>query len=86
MTVGMRHKPITVLYVVTHGEMGGVHRFIESIVFHHGSKFRALVLSFRYGSWLTELRNRGLTVDRLDTRGYVKSLDASQEVPQDHRR
>jgi glycosyltransferase involved in cell wall biosynthesis len=62
----MRDKPIKVLYVVTHGEMGGVHRFIESVVFHHGSRFRALVLSFRDGPWLTELRNRGMTVYCLD--------------------
>jgi glycosyltransferase involved in cell wall biosynthesis len=53
---------INVLYAVIHGQMGGVHRFLDSILFSHSNRVRPVVLSFREGAWLDELRERGLDV------------------------
>jgi glycosyltransferase involved in cell wall biosynthesis len=55
-----------VLYVVTHGEMGGVHRFLESVVLNHSENVRPVILSFREGAWLDELRRRELPVYCID--------------------
>src|ERR1700689_5616282 len=51
-----------VLYVVTHGEMGGVHRFLESVFLNHSEDVKPVILSFREGAWLDELRRRDLPV------------------------
>src|ERR1700691_5189830 len=55
-----------VLYVVTHGAMGGVHRFLESVVLTHSENVRPVILSFREGAWLDELRRRELPVYCID--------------------
>ena len=57
---------LNVLYTVTHGEMGGVHRFLESVFLHHTTDVKPVVLSFREGSWLGDLRHRGLPVYCID--------------------
>ena len=57
------NAPLNVLYVVTHGEIGGVERFLDSVMFHHDpARVRPVVLSFADGPWLGELQNRGLAV------------------------
>jgi glycosyltransferase involved in cell wall biosynthesis len=53
---------MNVLYAITHGEMGGVHRFLESVFANHSADVRPVVLSFREGPWLDELRHAGMTV------------------------
>lgn len=55
-----------VLYVVTHGEMGGVHRFLESVFLNHSENVRPVILSFREGAWLEQLRQRDLPVYCID--------------------
>src|SRR5882724_9920800 len=49
---------INVLYAVIRGEMGGVERFLDSVLFAHTDRVRPVVLSFREGPWLDELRAR----------------------------
>lgn len=51
-----------VLYVVTHGEMGGVHRYLDAVLSCHSSRYRPVVLSFADGRWLDALRARQLKV------------------------
>lgn len=63
-----------VLYVMDHGEMGGVQRFLDSLLkVHSKEKFNIIILTFKEGSWIQELRDHGLKVYALDGMG-VKSL------------
>jgi glycosyltransferase involved in cell wall biosynthesis len=55
-------EPINVLYVCATGEMGGVERFIDSVISHHHPEIvRAVVLTFQQGSWLSKLQNKGIS-------------------------
>jgi len=47
---------INVLYAVIRGEMGGVERFLDSVLSVNSDRVRPVVLSFREGAWLDELR------------------------------
>jgi glycosyltransferase involved in cell wall biosynthesis len=72
-----------VLYVVTHGEMGGVHRFLESVFLNHSENVRPVILSFREGAWLDELRRRGLPVyciDHARIRQPIKNFRAVRSI------
>jgi glycosyltransferase involved in cell wall biosynthesis len=63
----MTTRPRNVLYAVVHGDMGGVHRFLDSVMaHHHPDRVRPVVLAFRPGPWLDELRDRGVAVHCLD--------------------
>lgn len=53
---------INVLYVSSIGEIGGVERFIDSVISHHNSEVvRPIVLTFQNGKWLEELNQRGIS-------------------------
>jgi len=72
-----------VLYVVTHGEMSGVHRFLESVFLNHSKDVRPVILSFREGAWLDELRRRDLPVyciDHARIREPVKNFRAVHSI------
>src|SRR5271156_1150524 len=72
-----------VLYVVTHGEMSGVHRFLESVFLNHSKDVRPVILSFREGAWLDELRRRDLPVyciDHARIREPVKNFRAVRSI------
>jgi glycosyltransferase involved in cell wall biosynthesis len=72
-----------VLYVVTHGEMGGVHRFLESVFLNHSENVKPVILSFREGAWLDELRRRDLPVyciDHARIREPVKNFRAVHSI------
>jgi hypothetical protein len=61
---------LNVLYTVTHGEMGGVHRFLDSLfACHSPDVVRPVLLSFKEGPWLDDLRARGLPVYCIDMLG-----------------
>lgn len=57
---------MNVLYAITDGEMNGVHRFLESVFANHSADVRPVVLSFREGPWLDELRRAGMKVYSID--------------------
>ena len=72
-----------VLYVVTHGEMGGVHRFLESVFLNHSENVRPVILSFREGAWLDELRRHKLPVYCLENariRQPIRNFRAVREI------
>src|SRR5271156_6554280 len=72
-----------VLYVVTHGEMSGVHRFLESVFLNHSKDVRPVILSFREGAWLDELRRPDLPVyciDHARIREPVKNFRAVHSI------
>jgi glycosyltransferase involved in cell wall biosynthesis len=71
---------INVLYVVTHGEMGGVHRFLDSIFSNHSANVRPVILSFREGAWLDELRRQNLTVYCIDHARLREPIRSFREV------
>ncbi len=69
-----------VLYVVTHGEMGGVHRFLESVFLNHSENVRPVILSFREGAWLDELRRLDLPVYCIDRARIRQPIRIFREV------
>lgn len=71
---------MNVLYAITHGEMGGVHRFLESVFANHSADMRPVVLSFREGPWLDELRGAGLTVYCIDGARISQPVRLFREV------
>jgi glycosyltransferase involved in cell wall biosynthesis len=62
-----RSSPINVLYVLPHGEMGGAERFLDAVFSWHRAPFKPIVLLLRSGSWLEQLRQRGLPVYCIDS-------------------
>jgi glycosyltransferase involved in cell wall biosynthesis len=65
--------PINVLYVMDHGEMGGVQRFLDSLLkAHNRDFFNIVILTFKEGSWIQDLRDYGLKVYSLDGMGVRK--------------
>jgi glycosyltransferase involved in cell wall biosynthesis len=59
--------PLRVLYVVPQGERGGVERFLESVLAQHDrARVVPSVLAGTPGTWLDELRARGIAVHILD--------------------
>ena len=58
-----RTAPLRVLYVMSRGDMGGVQRFLDSLVVNHTtSRVDPVVLAFQSGPWLEALKRRGVTV------------------------
>lgn len=57
---------MNVLYAIADGEMNGVHRFLESVFANHSADVLPVVLSFREGRWLDELRRAGMHVYSID--------------------
>jgi glycosyltransferase involved in cell wall biosynthesis len=59
----MKHRQINVLYVNSQGEIGGVERFLDSILTNHNESIvRPVLLSCKDGPWLTDLSRRGVKV------------------------
>jgi glycosyltransferase involved in cell wall biosynthesis len=60
--------------------MGGVHRFLDSVLFNHSAEIRPVVLSFRDGPWLAELSRRGLSVHLIEGARIRKLPGVSRRV------
>lgn len=72
---------LNILYVMDHGEMGGVQRFLDSLLkVHNKDQFKIIVLTFKEGSWIQELRDHGLKVYSLDGMGVRKLLSIIPKV------
>jgi glycosyltransferase involved in cell wall biosynthesis len=71
---------INVLYAVIRGEMGGVERFLDSAISAHSDRVRPIVLSFREGAWLDELRGRGLPVYVIESARIREPMRCFREV------
>jgi glycosyltransferase involved in cell wall biosynthesis len=79
---------LNVLYVLPHGEMGGLCRFLDAILPHHSEAVRPVVLAFREGSWLKEIRDRGVKVYTLDharIREPIRCFRAISRILRDER-
>jgi glycosyltransferase involved in cell wall biosynthesis len=59
-------RAMKVLYAITDGEMNGVHRFLGSVFANHSAEVLPVVVSFREGPWLDELRRAGMKVYTID--------------------
>ncbi len=71
---------INVLYAVIRGEMGGVERFLDSVLAAPSDRVRPIVLSFREGAWLEELRARGLPVYVIENARLREPMRCFREV------
>jgi glycosyltransferase involved in cell wall biosynthesis len=76
---------INVLYAVIRGEMGGVERFLDSVISAHSDRANSnqvdpVVLSFREGPWLDEIRARGLPVYVIENARVREPLRCFREV------
>src|SRR5260370_38885713 len=71
---------INVLYAVIRGEMGGGERFLDSVLGSDGDRVRPIVLSFREGAWLEELRARGLPVYVIENARLREPMRCFREV------
>jgi len=71
---------INVLYAVIRGEMGGVERFLDSVLSAHSDRVRPVVLSFRDGPWLDELRARGVPVYVIENARLREPMRCFREV------
>src|SRR5882757_1262207 len=71
---------INVLYAVIRGEMGGVERFLDSVLSVYSDRVRPVVLSFREGAWLDELRARGLPVYVINNARIREPMRCFREV------
>jgi glycosyltransferase involved in cell wall biosynthesis len=76
---------INVLYANIRGEMGGVERFLDSVLSAHsdranGNRVNPVVLSFREGPWLDELRARGIPVYVIENARFREPMRCFREV------
>lgn len=71
---------INVLYAVIRGEMGGVERFLDSVLSAHSDRVRPIVLSFREGAWLDQLRARGFPVYVIENARLREPMRCFREV------
>lgn len=72
---------LNILYVMDHGEMGGVQRFLDSLLkTHDQNKFNIIILTYRDGSWIQELRSFGFKVYSLDGLAVRKLLSAIPKI------
>jgi len=55
--------PLNVLYVNSQGTLGGVERFLDSVLKHHNTEtVRPVLLSCQDGDWLDHVRDHGIKV------------------------
>jgi hypothetical protein len=71
---------INVLYANIRGGMGGVGRFLDSVLSAHSDRVRPLVLSFRQGPRLDELRARGIPVYMIENARFREPMRCLREV------